>query len=357
MTDVDDPEVVLEDFPPPRQGGRWWKVLLALAVVVVLVVGATGLWAYRQVNPSGRPGNKVTFDIPPGSSTRHIGALLDEKGVITNHRVWDLYVKVTGAGPWQAGRYTFREHSSMGAAIDVLDAAPEVTVERLTIPEGYTLAQIAARVGKLKGRSAEKFLALAQSGQVRSQFEPPGSNNLEGLLFPDTYVIDEKEDEAAILKRLVGAFDSQATEIGLPDAAARVGVTPYQAVIVASMIEREARLDEERPKVARVVYNRLKQGIRLGIDATTRYELNKPSAPLRKSELERDSPYNTRTRAGLPPTPIAAPGRAALEAALDPADGPWIYYVIADKDGHHAFVTTDAEFQRAKAEAKSKGLL
>jgi UPF0755 protein len=97
--------------------------------------------------------------------------------------------------------------------------------------------------------------------------------------------------------------------------------------------------------------------MRLGIDATIRYELDKPTGPLRRSELERDSPYNTRTRAGLPPTPIASPGRASLVAALHPADGPWLYYVIADAEGRHAFVTTDAEFQRAKAAARAKGLL
>jgi len=97
--------------------------------------------------------------------------------------------------------------------------------------------------------------------------------------------------------------------------------------------------------------------MRLGIDATTRYELKKPTAPLRKSELERDSPYNTRTRAGLPPTPISNPGAASLDAAANPADGTWIYYVIADAEGHHTFATTDAEFQRAKRAAQQKGLL
>jgi UPF0755 protein len=156
---------------------------------------------------------------------------------------------------------------------------------------------------------------------------------------------------------MIGAFEQQAEEVGLPQAAARVGVSPYQAVIVASMIEREARIADERGKVARVVYNRLAKGIRLGIDATIRYQLGKPSGPLLRSELTADTPYNTRTRAGLPPTPIANAGRASLEAAVNPTPGPWIYYVIADQDGHHTFVTTDAEFQKAKAAARAKGLL
>ena len=240
----------------------------------------------------------------------------------------------------------------------MLDDGPRVAVARLTIPEGYTLEQIAARVGRIPGRSADKFLELANSGRVRSQFQPTGTNSLEGFLFPDTYAINpDTDDEERILRRMVERFDSIGVELGLENAETSLGRRPYDVLIVASMIEREARIADERPKVARVVYNRLEQGIALGIDATTRYELNKPTGPLLKSELERDSPYNTRTRKGLPPTPISNPGRAALQAALSPEPGPWIYYVIADAEGRHTFVVTDREFQRAKAEAQRKGLI
>jgi UPF0755 protein len=312
----------------------------------------------RQVDPPGAPGEAVTVVVPAGSSSRRIGAILDDRGVIRSARVWNLYVRLKREGPWQAGTYTFRRNSALRAVVDVLDHGPVVDVRRLTIPEGYTLEQIAERVGRLPGRSAQTFLEVARSGAIRSRFEPPGSTNLEGLLFPDTYEIDpKKDDEVTILRRMVEAFDRQATEAGIDDAAAAVGLAPYQVVIVASMIEREARLADERGMVARVVYNRLQQRIRLGIDATIRYELRKPTGPLRKSELQRDTPYNTRTRFGLPPTPISNPGRASLDAALHPTPGPWLYYVLADRDGHHAFVTTDAEFQRAKADARRKGLL
>lgn len=356
MTDLLE-EAEFEPFPAPRRRRRWLTVLVAIAATLVLAGGAAGVWVQRQIDPPGAPGREVTIDIPKGASTARIAAILDERKVLSSARIFTLYLKVNGGGPWQAGRYTFREHLDFGSIVRILDRGPEIDFTSLTIPEGFTLAQVAARVGRLPGRSAEKFLALASGGVVRSALEPAGSNNLEGLLFPETYQLDEHDDDQRILQRLVSAFDEEADELGIAGGAARLGLTPYQVVIVASMIEREANVDEDRGKVARVIYNRLEKGIRLGIDATIRYELNKPTGPLRKSELERDSPFNTRTRAGLPPTPIACPGRESLAAALSPTPGPWIYYVLADRDGHHAFVTTDKEFQRAKAEARAKGLL
>jgi UPF0755 protein len=128
-------------------------------------------------------------------------------------------------------------------------------------------------------------------------------------------------------------------------------------VIIASMIEREARVPEERPMIARVVYNRLRDGMTLGIDATVIYALGRHTDVLTRSDLEIDSPYNTRRFAGLPPTPIASPGRESLEAALNPAPGDWLYYVIADEDGRHTFTENYRDFERAVAEARSKGLL
>ena len=343
--------------PPPRRRGRWWKVLLAVVAVGLVVFLVAGFWVYRKIDPAGGPGAQVSVEIPRGSSTARIAELLASADVVADARIFRIYTRVDGSGPWQAGTYTFRENSSMDDAIAVLDGGPQISYTRLTIPEGYTLEQVAERVGQVPGRSAPRFLELANSGAVRSQFQPEGSTNLEGLLFPDTYSLDDNDDEARILQRMVQAMDEKLLELGVPEKAPALGVTPYELVIIASMIEREARVPDERSKVARVVYNRLERGMRLGIDATTRYELKRPTGPLRRSELQRDTPYNTRTRAGLPPTPISMPGAASLEGAANPVDGPWIYYVIADEQGHHTFATTDAEFQRAKRAAQQKGLL
>jgi UPF0755 protein len=266
------------------------------------------------------------------------------------------YVRLKGGSTFQAGAYTLRRHASFAAVVKGLRRGPEVVSNRLTIPEGLTLAQIAERVGRMPGRSAETFLQLARTGAVRSQYEPAGSNDLEGLLYPETYDFDPRDDERAILTRLVQGFDTVAAQLGLDEAAASFGLSPYQLVIVASMVEREARVPDDRGMVARVIYNRLRNGTPLGVDATLRYGLDRPSQPLRQSDLARDTPYNTRLHAGLPPTPIASPGRASLQAAVSPTPGPWLYYVLADADGRHAFATTNAEFQRAVAECRRKGL-
>jgi UPF0755 protein len=359
QTDIeyDDMGADLEAFPaPPRR--RWIYVVLTLLVVFVLALTVGGLWVKGRLDPPGPPGDEVVLEIPKGASTSRIAGLLEDEGIIRDSLVFRAYVRVVSEGPFQAGRYTFRLNSSVTDAIKVLDGGPSVAVARLTIPEGFTLEQIAERVGRIPGRTAAAFLEVAASGKVRSQFQPDEVTSLEGFLYPDTYALNaDTDDEERILRRMVERFDSVTTELGFEEAESRLGRRAYDVVIVASMIEREARVSAERPKVARVVYNRLESGIALGIDATTRYELKKPTGPLLRSELQRDSPYNTRTRKGLPPTPISNPGRAALQAALNPEPGPWIYYVIADEEGRHTFVVTDREFQRAKAEAQRKGLI
>jgi UPF0755 protein len=344
--------------PPARRRRRWPRVLAGLAVVVVLAGGAAGLWYQRQADPPGPPGAEVQVAIPLGSSTQRIAAVLDDRGVVGSARLFRLWLRVRGEGPFQAGDYRFRQRSSFSQALAVLESGPEVRFDRVTVPEGLTLAQVAERVGRLPGRSAERFLELARSGQVRSRYQPAGSTNLEGLLFPDTYFVEEKDDEAAILARMVATFDQQAAAAGVDQAAARVGLSPYQAIVVASLVERETRFDDERAKVARVVYNRLARRMRLQVDATVIYALGKSgdrNVRVLFRDLEVDSPYNTYKVTGLPPTPIAAPGRASLDAALDPEPGPWLFYVVVETNGRHAFATTGAEHQANIRRAEQNG--
>lgn len=360
MTTLYDDEAVYEPMPPERGGGTGGRrVVRALLVVFVLglfLVGAASVYVVGQVRGSS-DGAEVPVEIPMGSSTARIAAILDDRGVVSSARLFRLYVRFKGAGPFHAGEYTFRRDQSYDSVIDTLDKGPAVQVVRLTIPEGFTVKQVADRVGRMPNRSGDRFLQLAQSGQVRSQFQPAGSNNLEGFLLPETYEFDPDDDELAILTRLVQAFDGTAAQLGLDQSQAKVGLTPYETIIVASMVEEEAKLAEERGKVARVIYNRIERGETLGIDATLRYGLNRPTEPLRQSDLASDNPYNTRKFKGLPPTPIASPGRLSLEAALNPTPGPWFFYVLADRDGRHAFAVTITEFNRYKAEAQAKGLL
>jgi UPF0755 protein len=330
-------------------------VLGVLAVLVVVGLGA-GVWVLRQVNPAGGPGAKVAVDVAPGTSAAVVAARLDAKGVITSARIFRLYLKLTGgAGAIQAGEYELRTNLSMGEARAALRRGPSILFQKLTIPEGLTLDQIADRVGALPGRSRDRFLAAAKSGTVRSKWQPPGNNNLEGLLFPDTYLVTDKEDEAAIVRRLVGRFDQVADEVGLGSAPSDLG--PYQLVVAASLVESEAKVDEDRPLIASVIENRLQKGMRLQIDATVLYALGEHKTRVLYKDLEVDSPYNTYRIDGLPPTPISATGRASLEAMLHPPKTTFVYYVLADKNGKHAFATTPSEFEALKAEARRKGLL
>lgn len=332
---------------------------MAALLVVVLLAGGGFVWYQRQVNPPGSSGREVKVEVPEGSSTQRIAAILDDEGVVSSARVFRVYVQAKGAGPFQAGSYRLPRNASFDHVVATLEKGPETIADRLTIPEGLTLRQIAERVGKLPGRSADRFLEVAGSGQVRSRYQPKGSTNLEGLLLPETYSIEREEDERAILERMVDAFDEAAARAGVDDVGQGGIVTPYQAIIVASLVEEEARVPEDRGMIARVIYNRLRQRMPLQVDATVIYALGRPGdegVRVLNKDLEVDSPYNTYRIRGLPPTPIAAPGRAALEAAVDPPDGPWLFYVVVESNGKHAFGTTLAEHNQNIALAKSRGL-
>ncbi|MDQ6910081.1 MAG: endolytic transglycosylase MltG [Actinomycetota bacterium] len=349
-------DVERDDLPPHRRPPRRW-VLVLIGVLAVLVI-ATGLvvaWARSQINPSGPPGKEVQITVTTGMSTDALASLLERKGVIKNATVFRYYARFNGADAIKAGDFTLRTNSDMGQVVKVLEAGPEVSIDRITIPEGLNIKEIATRVAALPGRSAERFLALASSGAVRSRYQAPGSNSLEGFLMPDTYFINRKDDENRILTRMVTAFDDIAAQANI-ESGARLGLTPDQVAVVASLIEREAKVDEDRGKIARVIYNRLAKKMPLQIDATVQYALGQQKARLLNKDLEIDSPYNTYKVSGLPPGPIAASGRKSLEAALNPTPGAWIYYVLADANGRHNFADTAAQFEKFKAEAQAKGL-
>lgn len=353
----------LEPFPRERKkGGCLGKLFGFVAVMLVLGVIAGGLafvTYQRQVDPSGPPGEPVTLTVPLGSSTQAIGAQLASEGVISSAQVFRYYIRLKGGGPFQAGEYTLNKNMSMSEAIDKLSKGPELKFEKLTVPEGLVLGQIADQVAKLEGRSAEAFMAAVNSGAVKSKFQPANVTKIEGLLLPETYNVEPKDDEAKILERMVSSFDAVADEVGIADAQAKVGVSPYEAIVVASLIERETRFDDERAKVAQVIYNRLKRGMQLQVDATVIYALGRTgerNIRVLFKDLEVDSPYNTYRVKGLPPTPIAAPGRASLEAALNPEAGDLLFYVVTEPSGRHSFARTGAEHAANIRKAEAAGV-
>jgi len=178
-----------------------WLSLLAIVVVLGLIFGALGVvWIHHQIDPGGKPGTAVAVAIPAGASTAKIASALSKAGVIHSSSVFRYYVKIKSAGPLLPGTYSLPKNSRYDTVIAALSKGPPIVDRHITIPEGFTLEQIAARVGTLPGLSAAKFLALATSGQVRSMFEPAGVNTLEGLLYPATYDVKDGEDETIVLQ-------------------------------------------------------------------------------------------------------------------------------------------------------------
>jgi UPF0755 protein len=350
------------DYEYVRQGRSRLKLavtfVFAILLVGLLVVGGLSLWVVRQINPPGDPGAKLTVTIDPGATTSEIADLLETRGVITNAAVFRWYVSYKKAGPFSPGYFELRKRSSMGDVIKVLETPPPITFTNVTFPEGLTLDRFATRLEEKEPRlSAAKFMAAAQSGQLRSKYEPADVNNLEGLLFPDTYQVASNEDEAKVIARLIAQMEKVATEEGVDYAPFKLNLSSYQVLTIASMIEKEAKTDADRPKIARVIYNRLAQNMNLEIDATVIYAMGGNVERLTFDDINNtNSPYNTYKNPGLPPGPIAMPGRASIKAAMNPADGPWLFYVVIDKDGNHAFAKTLREHEKNIKIAEQNGV-
>lgn len=355
-TTTDRPRDYIEPMPPPPRGRVSVRVVVLAVVAMVLLFVVVGVVHVKnQINPTGAPGEDVSITIPKGSSTTRIGEMLAARGIIDGPKVFGYWTKITGKGPFLAGDYVLQENSSYDEVASVLTVGPPRTSDRFTIPEGFGLRQVAERVGQLPGHDPDSFFEVATSGRVRWSQQPADVSSLEGLLFPSTYFVEEKDDDARILQRMVDAFDQVAQELRLVEGASALEVSPYEIVIIASLIEREAKLDADRPKIAQVIYNRLAKGMVLNIDAAVSYGLNK--ATLTTEDLQTPNPYNTYVNKGLPPTPISSPGKASIEAALNPEPSPFIYYVTIDKEGRNAFSTTLAEHNRNKVRARANGAL
>jgi UPF0755 protein len=338
-----------------RRRRRRTIIVLAIVVLPIVLVLAAGGWFLYELNPPGGPGRKISVTIPEHAGTPRIGDLLEDKGVIGSSTAFQFFTKVTRAGPFKPGQYSMREGLGVRGAVDRLEAGPAPEA-KLVLPPGLTVGQLADRVGELPGHSKEAFTAALQSNAVRSKYQPAEVTSLEGELFPDAYFVKKGETDEQILARMVASFDQQADGAGLA-AANTSGLNPYQTVIVASLIEREAKLDEDRPLIAAVIRNRLLAGKPLQIDATVCYAKGGCDKAPTKADLEINSPYNTYKIQGLPPTPISTVSVQSLMAAAHPADVPYMYYVLADKNGKHKFATTEQEHNLNVEEARQKGLL
>lgn len=338
---------------------RRGKLLMTLVILGVLVLaGIGGSRIYLTsigVYGESEPGKKVEFNIPEGASAQEVGRLLERAGIIdsaTGLRI-KLYLDDRDFN-FQAGRYEIRTGLTVEDALAVLSEGPLVEFVTVTFPEGIWLTDFARILAKDTHIGERSFLDLVQNARIRSKYLPEGVDTLEGLLYPSTYQIIERDDARSVAQRLLEEFEKQAEAAGIARAE-ELGYTPYEIIIIASMIEAEAKIDEERAMVARVIYNRLDADMRLDIDATVNYAIQDHKLGLTTTDLDVDSPYNTRKFTGLPPTPIGASGKAALEAALNPADGDWLFYVLEDCDGNHAFSESYDEFLQNKERYEALG--
>lgn len=307
------------------------------------------------LSSSGSPGREVTIVIPKGATVSQIGEMLAEKKVIGNPLAFRLLVEYKKLGAsLMAGEYELREGMAYGEALEVLERGPILRFYTVTVPEGLTIDKTAEAVAARTDVDADEFRALARD---RSKFDydflrSSPAASLEGYLFPKTYQVKQETDALAFLNIMLRQFAKETASLNMGDAQGR-GLTPYQIVIIASLIEREARVPSERELVSAVIHNRLRAKIPLQIDATVQYALPAWKEKLTYEDLKVESPYNTYLHGGLPPGPISNPGLAALQAALRPAKVDYLYYLVTGKDGSHSFTSSYQEFLRLKQREKN----
>lgn len=350
--------------PGLRLTRRGRRLLVALGFVVLIAGGGALILAsdfFGDTEPRAQtqePGASRTVVIPPGLSAQDVAKLLEREGIIRSATAFLVEVRLRDAAESiQPGTYQFTTGQDFASVIALLKEGVQPVTFRLTVPEGLSIDQTAARLLDVEGLNADTYQQLAARPDAfalpRVGDSTPKVGDLEGLLFPSTYFLEEGTDSKTLIQLQLDTFQEKTAGLRW-EAAKRLGVTPYEIVVIASMIEKEARVAEERARVAAVIYNRMARKMPLGIDATTRFALKKWTGALTKSDLEVDSPYNTRREIGLPPGPIASPGLQALEAALAPADVGFLYYVLIDDEGHHFFTDSYEEFLQAKARAPSQ---
>lgn len=350
---------------------RYVIVAIGVAAALMLMLGAVGLWYLHQVNPSGGPGIAVNFTINEGDTMKSVSNRLEDGDFITNAGVFRWYVGRKGGLELVPGYYLIKPRDHIGNIRKVLATPPSQTFVKVTFPEGFTVEQMGDRLASMSPHlNARRFVEIARAGEVRSLFQPAGEPSLEGLLFPDTYQVSGEESETQVIKTMIALMERVGRQEGLADAPTSVGVSAYRALIVASLIEREAKVDADRAKIARVIYNRMASGMMLQIDASLYY--NAPVGAQFSDLKALDTPYNTYLYKGLPPTPIANPGRASIKAALNPAANPsasdpicknvpkpcrYLFYVVSDPNGGHAFAATLQQHEENVVKAQEAGLL
>ncbi len=353
-----------EDEATLRVHGTWFRLargFIVFALIAVLLWTAYSrarTWFDEQLDPPGEPGEAIELVVPAGATTGDIARQLEDLDVIPNSTFFRYYARAKDEGNFQAGEYTMPTNTSVEAAIAVLNGGPKpLETTRFTVREGLWESEIIASIASQLDSVTESDLrAVLDSGRIPARYRPEGNTSWEGLLYPETYEVNTDDTAEQVLLRMTDEFSKVTGELGYGAADSILGYSAYDVLIVASLIEAEALIPEERPMVASVIYNRLREGWILGIDATCVYGTGQRGVELTRDILDAEGPYNCRNNVGLPPTPINSPGAASLKAALNPAETEFMYYVLTGEDGTQTFATTEEEFQAAKEICQEKGL-
>jgi UPF0755 protein len=316
--------------PAQAPGGHSWagRILALLA----LVLAAAVIWFLVELFQPfhGSPHGSVTVTIPPRSTSSQVGDRLSQAGVIPSSFFFDLRATLAGErGDLRAGTYHLQLGMTYGAVLKILTTPPPAAkVTNITIIEGRTRAQVNALL-RTQGIGDTYLVDTRRSPLIdfAAYGAPRRTPDLEGFLFPDTYQLAEPISIGKLVSDQLSTFRQQFARVGLGYARSK-RLTPYDVLIIASMVQAEAQTTHDAPLVASVIYNRLRLGMPLQIDATTRYATGNYTRPLTQSELASPSPYNTRIHKGLPPTPIDNPGLAAIQAAAHPAQTSYLYFVV-----------------------------
>jgi uncharacterized YceG family protein len=289
--------------------------------------------------------------IPTGATVSQIGDILEQNDVIASEFFFRARVTLgSNAGDLKPGSYKLAHGMSYSAAIDALSEGPPKDVVSVTIPEGRSRSEIAPIAEGAGLEGSYEDASVSSPAIDLNDYKAGSAENLEGFLFPATYELKSGAKSEDLVNKQLAAFKENFDKVDLGYAKSK-NLTPYDVLIIASMVEREASVEKDRPLIASVIYNRLKVGMPLGIDATIRFATGNWTEPLKVSEIESTSPYNTRKVAGLPPGPIGNPGLASIQAAAHPAKTDYLFFVVKPcGEGEHVFSETNEEFLQDAAQ-------
>lgn len=338
--------------PPRRRGGRTIAIVfLACAVIVIVLIASVGLYGRSQLEaPSSDHSTTKVITVHDGESVDDVITALSDAGLIKSSTWFSLYARFKGLGSVAAGDYRLDTGMGASAIVAALQATPDAKAPTIVLTEGMTAQQMATKIARAGlGITADQYLQEVEHGTFSESFLAgrPAGAALEGFLFPDTYAVPAGTSAHGLVQMQLDAFAAKAEPVlGGPSSA---GLTAYRSLILASIVEREARTDADRPKVAGVLVNRLSQGMMLQVDATVAYGLGIPGQEPNSDQLKQDTPYNTYTRKDLPPTPISNPGVASITAAMTPASIPDLFYV-SDGCGNNHYAVSESDFEKIKAQ-------